>query len=237
MARFVTALALVAAASCTTAFCPQPSFSRSQTRILAEIDFDAPVLADPQSGTAVLDREPVVDDECYMGKEGDFGGCVDFDPPRLTRSMNAMDQLRSAPGWTLADDFDAPVLANPRYGTAVLDHEPIVDDECYMGKEGDATDCVDFDPPRVTRSMNAMDQLRNTPGWTVADDFDAPVLANPQYGTTALDHEPIVDDECYMGKEGDATDCVDFDPPKRENEWTNYADKPRGERKGLSKLL
>ena len=88
-----------------------------------------------------------------------------------------------------------------------------------------------------TRSANAQDRPRSAPKWTYADDFDAPVLADPQSGTAVLDGQPLVDDECYMGKDGDAEDCVDFDPPKRENLWTNAADKPRGPRKGLSKLL
>jgi hypothetical protein len=30
---------------------------------------------------------------------------------------------------------------------------------------------------------------------------------------TTLDHEPVVDDECYTGKDGAPDgDCVDFDP-------------------------
>ena len=148
-----------------------------------------------------------------------------------------MDSDRAIPKWAVGDDFDAPVLANPQYGTAVLSSAPIVDDECYMGKDGDFGACADFDPPRKTRSMNAMDRDRSTPKWTVADDFDAPVLANPQYGTAELSSAPIVDDECYMGKDGDFGACADFDPPKRENLWTNYQDKPRGERKGLSRFL
>ncbi|KAL3799390.1 hypothetical protein ACHAW5_004522 [Stephanodiscus triporus] len=68
----------------------------------------------------------------------------------MTRSANAQDRPRSAPKWAFGDDFDSPVLANPKSGTTVLDHEPIVDDECYMGKEGRAADCVDFDPPAKT---------------------------------------------------------------------------------------
>ena len=87
------------------------------------------------------------------------------------------------------------------------------------------------------RSANAHDPPRSPPGWTYADDFDAPVLFDPQSGTAVLDGQPVVDDECYTGKNMEFDDCVDFDPPKRENDWTNAADKPRGPRKGLSKLL
>jgi hypothetical protein len=44
-----------------------------------------------------------------------------------------------------------------------------------------------------------------------SDDFDAPVLANPQSASSPLDHEiKVVDDECYLGKYGQYSDCVDF---------------------------
>ena len=42
-------------------------------------------------------------------------------------------------------------------------------------------------------------------------DFDAPVPYNPQ-SASPLANTPIVDDECYMGKEGQLDDCADFDP-------------------------
>ena len=44
------------------------------------------------------------------------------------------------------DDFDAPILADPVLSGKVgkLDHDPIVDDECYLGKNGQFVDCVDF---------------------------------------------------------------------------------------------
>ena len=35
-----------------------------------DIDYDAPVLNNPQSSSGPLKKEPIVDDECYMGKEG-----------------------------------------------------------------------------------------------------------------------------------------------------------------------
>eukprot|EP00985_Skeletonema_marinoi_P000255 scaffold76_cov88-Skeletonema_marinoi.AAC.1 len=175
-------------------------------------DFDAPIPANPQSGTTVLDHEPVVDDECYMGANGDFDDCVDFDPPK---------QAQQATPATYSDDFDAPIPANPQSGTTVLENQPVVDDECYMGANLDAEDCVDFDPPKQAQQA--------TPA-TYSDDFDAPIPANPQSGTTVLDHEPVVDDECYMGANGDFDDCVDFDPPKQANDWTNVMDTPRGQK-------
>ena len=54
-------------------------------------------------------------------------------------------------------------------------------------------------------------------------DFDAPVLANPQTASGALDHEIVVgDDECYLGKYGQYADCVDF------GEWMGASSLPRG---------
>ena len=155
MARFTTtALALLLTAANAAAFSPGRSFvsRRSSLPFLGAAegtDFDAPVLANPQRGTTVLENAPIVDDECYMGKDASAGDCVDFDPSprRTTRSANAHDRPRSAPKWAFGDDFDAPVLAYPQSGSAVLESEPIVDDECYMGKDGSAADCVDFDPP------------------------------------------------------------------------------------------
>ncbi|KAL7458430.1 hypothetical protein ACHAWC_010003 [Mediolabrus comicus] len=84
-------------------------------------------------------------------------------------------------------------------------------------------------------SANAQDQPRTTPSWTKAksstleDDFDAPTPYNPQ-SATELDHDPVVDDECYLGAKGDFDDCVDFDPPKQTNLWTNVLDTPRGQK-------
>ncbi|KAL7491774.1 hypothetical protein ACHAWT_001038 [Skeletonema menzelii] len=84
-------------------------------------------------------------------------------------------------------------------------------------------------------AKNAQDQPRTAPSWTQSrpiynDDFDAPIPASPQSGTTVLDHEPVVDDECYMGAKGEFDDCVDFDPPKQANLWTNVLDTPRGQK-------
>ncbi len=243
MARLASALGLILAATTAVAFCPsqsaivsRPNNALPRLGAVEGTDFDAPVLRNPQTGTAVLEREPIVDDECYMGKEGAADECVDFDPapPRLTRSMNAHDRPRSTPRWTVADDFDAPMPAHPMSGTAILANLPIVDDECYMGKEGAADECVDFDPyspRRTTRSMNAHDRPRSTPRWTIADDddFDAPMPAYPMSGTAILANLPIVDDECYMGKEGAADECVDFDPysPRRTTRSMNAHDRPR----------
>ncbi|KAL9187167.1 hypothetical protein ACHAXT_010887 [Thalassiosira profunda] len=180
MQRFSTALALLALAPAATAFCPTAPrrSAAATTRLFATegTDFDAPVPADPQSGTAVLDSLPVVDDECYMGKDADFLDCVDFDPPRTTRSANAQDQPRTPPRWTFADDFDAPVPNDPQRGTAVLGREPVVDDECYTGKDGGATECVDFDPPHTFREND----------WTNAADAPDPRRLGPRKGLSKL---------------------------------------------------
>mmetsp|Transcript_25072 Transcript_25072/g.43891 ORF Transcript_25072/g.43891 Transcript_25072/m.43891 type:complete len:101 (+) Transcript_25072:176-478(+) len=83
MARFGTILvALLTAASGATAFSPHPSIFR-HTHFHAtaneDTDFDAPVPKYPQNGAAVLDHEIVViDDECYLGKYGQYAECVDF---------------------------------------------------------------------------------------------------------------------------------------------------------------
>ena len=71
----------------------------------------------------------------------------------LKMSANAQDQPRTAPSWTKAtsyalDDFDAPTPYNPQSASGELTHDPVVDDECYMGANGDFDDCVDFDPPK-----------------------------------------------------------------------------------------
>ena len=69
----------------TEAFSPTISNSRQTSSILAvpeelDDDFDAPILADPVMSGKVgkLDHDPVVDDECYLGKNNAFDDCVDF---------------------------------------------------------------------------------------------------------------------------------------------------------------
>ena len=47
-------------------------------KIDKKIDYDAPVPYNPQSSSGPLDYEPVVDDECYMGKDGQLNECADF---------------------------------------------------------------------------------------------------------------------------------------------------------------
>ena len=86
-------------------------------------------------------------------------------------------------------------------------------------------------------SANAQDQPRTAPSWTqtkssstLEDNFDAPTPYNPQSASGELDHDPVVDDECYLGAKGDLDDCVDFDPPKQTNLWTNVLDTPRGQK-------
>ena len=86
-------------------------------------------------------------------------------------------------------------------------------------------------------SANAQDQPRTAPSWTQSkksfnteDDYDAPTPYNPQSASGELTHDPVVDDECYMGANGDFDDCVDFDPPKQTNLWTNVLDTPRGQK-------
>ena len=55
-------------------------------------------------------------------------------------------------------DYDAPVDRLQAAGhlvekaTSVLDHEIVVDDDCYLGKDGSLDECADFDPPAAMRS-------------------------------------------------------------------------------------
>ena len=114
-----------------------------------DIDFDAPVLNNPQSSSGPLKKEPIVDDECYMGKEGQLDECADFDPITpitvTAAKQPVVSKRQSSIRATEDTDFDAPVLKNPAYATP-LTNDPIVDDECYMGKDGQLDECADFDP-------------------------------------------------------------------------------------------
>mmetsp|Transcript_6144 Transcript_6144/g.10983 ORF Transcript_6144/g.10983 Transcript_6144/m.10983 type:complete len:124 (+) Transcript_6144:165-536(+) len=98
MARFGTILvALLTAASGATAFSPHPSIFR-HTHFHAtaneDTDFDAPVPKYPQNGAAVLDHEIVViDDECYLGKYGQYAECVDFDPIHMDANTQAKHEM------------------------------------------------------------------------------------------------------------------------------------------------
>ena len=58
------------------------------------------------------------------------------------------------------------------------------------------------DPPKMPINLKSLLQQMET-------DFDAPVPYNPQ-SAKPLANTPIVDDECYMGKDGNAGVCVDF---------------------------
>ena len=66
---------------------------------------------------------------------------VAFTPPSIITRTSSTRVAATANEDT---DFDAPVLKNPQMAS-VLDHEPlIVDDECYLGKYGQHSECVDF---------------------------------------------------------------------------------------------
>ena len=81
MYRSYAALALLAAASSVTAFVP--SLHRPSKHIIIamadeDTDFDAPVPAYPSKAGGPLETEPIVDDECYMGKDNKLDECADF---------------------------------------------------------------------------------------------------------------------------------------------------------------
>jgi len=174
-------------------------------------DFDAPLYKAKAAGNIVsagdpvlLDHEIVVDDE----------PTADFDPLHGNGVVS-----KNGPSNELTD-FDAPLYKAKAAGNIVsageptlLDHEIIVDDECYAGKNGDFDECADFDPLHgngVVSKSGPSNELT---------DFDAPLYRAKAVGNivtagepTPLDHEIVVDDECYMGKDSTMTQCVDFDP-------------------------
>jgi len=85
MIRFVSVLALLAAVVSTDAFLPsvhRPNMHQIMSSSANEdTDFDAPVLNNPVKASAPKDLDHdilVVDDECYLGKYGQFNECVDF---------------------------------------------------------------------------------------------------------------------------------------------------------------
>ena len=53
--------------------------------------------------------------------------------------------LSTTPSRGLDDvDYDSPKPINPSQASGPLDHEIVVDDECYMGKDGQLDECADF---------------------------------------------------------------------------------------------
>ena len=82
--NLVLLIAIGASSKVVAAFVP-PYTNHHHQRTLVHIlkaaegtDFDAPVLYSPESASGPLDYEPVVDDECYMGKDGQLNKCADF---------------------------------------------------------------------------------------------------------------------------------------------------------------
>ena len=61
-----------------------------------DIDFDAPIVE--SSWTWSLDHDIVVDDDCYLGKDGSLDECADFDPPAAMRSDLRDQQARKYAG-------------------------------------------------------------------------------------------------------------------------------------------
>ena len=158
MARSILALLLLIATtapSTTTAFsaATRPLLSPRLFAAGENDDYDAPILTNT-APSYILTDAPIVDDECYMGNDGTYLDCIDFDPlTRPTRSVNAHDQPRQLPRWAYGDDNDAPATTSTgtiHWGNAKL---PIVDEDCYLGKDGSAEECVDFDPQIVKRRL------------------------------------------------------------------------------------
>ena len=60
-------------------------------------------------------------------------------------------------------------------------------------------------------AIDAALQATTTPSRGVDDvDYDSPKPINPSQASGPLDHEIVVDDECYMGKDGQLDECADF---------------------------
>ena len=57
----------------------------------------------------------------------------------------------------------------------------------------------------------ALSSSSTTPSRGVDDaDYDSPKPINPSQTSGPLHHEIVVDDECYMGKDGQLNECADF---------------------------
>ena len=78
--------------------------------------------------------------------------------------------VHPAPVGVVEDDYDAPVDRLKAAGhlvekaTSVLDHEIVLDDDCYLGKDGSLDECADFDPPAAMRSDLRDQQARKYAG-------------------------------------------------------------------------
>ena len=60
-------------------------------------------------------------------------------------------------------------------------------------------------------AIDAALQATTTPSRGVDDvDYDSPKPINPSQASGPLDHEIVVDDECYMGKDGQLDEGADF---------------------------
>ena len=63
------------------------------------------------------------------------------DPPAKAEDPSARVKFAAVDDDT---DFDAPIPANPAQASGPLAGAPIVDDECYMGKDNELEECADF---------------------------------------------------------------------------------------------
>lgn len=78
--------------------------------------------------------------------------------------------IHPAPPGADTIDYDAPVDRLRAAGhlvekaTSKLDHDIVVDDDCYLGKDGRLDECVDFDPPAMMRSDLRNEQAKKYAG-------------------------------------------------------------------------
>mmetsp|Transcript_16192 Transcript_16192/g.32574 ORF Transcript_16192/g.32574 Transcript_16192/m.32574 type:complete len:136 (-) Transcript_16192:151-558(-) len=116
MAVISTAMAFVPAARSTTSFhSPITSLALADE----DTDFDAPVINNPVlSGKALTrkagDHDPIVDDECYLGKYGQYDDCVDYDPMHNVDARTSNDSSFEMPDFSkLADEIGSAIKDSP----------------------------------------------------------------------------------------------------------------------------
>lgn len=103
-----------------------------------------------------------------------------FSPTIGSRSHTS--NLILAVGVADEDDFDAPSLANPVMSGKVgkLDHDPIVDDECYLGKDNQFDDCVDFDPMHNVEASKSNEAAFELPDFSkIAEEMKSAIKESP----------------------------------------------------------
>ena len=136
-------LAALSATTSSSAFVHRPSTTaqRASLQLHATESFQRSLLEERLGGCDSTDTSssssstvlPTGDDEQFQRSL--LQAKLAYDDTALsTTSSRGVDDV----------DYDAPVLRNPSKASGPLDHEIVVDDECYMGKDGQLNECADF---------------------------------------------------------------------------------------------